>query len=176
MTRLLTKFIAALLVTALLLLPANATLARKHSPVGGLVPGLGTTTVRIYLIAMGNGTVRPGTIGCGDRVVSVTRHIPATHTPLRAAILQLLALQGWSTYGHIRLYSTLSRANLSINWLAIAKGTATIAFTGRLNINGVCDSPRVRAQLRRTALQFPTVHRVIITINGVPLSNVLSSR
>jgi hypothetical protein len=45
-----------------------------------------------------------------------------------------------------------------------------------LRLGGVCDNPRLKAQLRRTVLQFPTVHSVTILINGVALRKLLSGK
>jgi len=41
-------------------------------------------------------------------------------------------------------------------------------------LGGVCDAPRVEAQIEQTALQFSTVHEVAVFINDVPLEDVLS--
>jgi hypothetical protein len=41
-------------------------------------------------------------------------------------------------------------------------------------LGGVCDSPRVQAQLEEIALQFSTVNSVAVFINGEPLDQVLS--
>jgi spore germination protein GerM len=38
----------------------------------------------------------------------------------------------------------------------------------------VCDEPRVRAQLRETALQYATVDRVSILVDGTPLEELLN--
>jgi hypothetical protein len=40
-------------------------------------------------------------------------------------------------------------------------------------VGGVCDEPRVRAQLEETALQFVTVDSVSIFVNGQPLAEAL---
>jgi len=40
-------------------------------------------------------------------------------------------------------------------------------------VGGVCDEPRVQAQLRETALQFSTVDSVSIFINGIQLEDAL---
>jgi spore germination protein GerM len=37
-------------------------------------------------------------------------------------------------------------------------------------------NPRVQAQIEETALQFPTVKKVKVFINGLPLSEYLSER
>lgn len=135
-----------------------------------------TTKVKIYLVALGDGTVSGPTtdqIGCGDTVVGVDREVPYTPAPLRAALTELLSLHD-RNYGESGLYNSLYRSHLSIDSLAIDKGIATIKLVGTHQLGGVCDNPRFEAQLIRTALQFPSVTKAEYFINGVALKNVLS--
>jgi len=53
-------------------------------------------------------------------------------------------------------------------------GKATIALTGSLVLGGVCNTPRVAAQIRETARQFSTVRNVDVTLNNQPLESSLS--
>ena len=48
----------------------------------------------------------------------------------------------------------------------VLDGRATIELLGTYRVEDVCDIPRVREQVRRTALQFPFVSEVIVVING----------
>jgi hypothetical protein len=48
-------------------------------------------------------------------------------------------------------------------------------LSGDLSLGGVCDTPRLRQQLRQTLLQFPQVDQVELFINGEPLEDVLSA-
>ncbi|HLJ69610.1 MAG TPA: GerMN domain-containing protein, partial [Chloroflexota bacterium] len=79
-------------------------------------------------------------------------------------------------YGKSGLYNALYQARLTVNSVVIRNGRAVINLRGKLNLRGVCDNPRVEAQLKRTAFQFPTVHSVAIFVNSVPLWKVLSTR
>jgi len=56
----------------------------------------------------------------------------------------------------------------------IEDGVATVNLVGTMMLGGVCDNPRVEAQLIQTALQFPTVSEVHFFINDTPLEEVLS--
>ena len=129
------------------------------------------TTVKVYLIALGGG----GTVGCGDAAVPIERRVAATRAPLMAAMTELLSMKDPS-YGESGLYNTLYQANLKIERITLEDGHATIQLAGQLNLRGECDDPRVGAQLKLTALQFPTVKDVAISINGRPLDDVLSLR
>ena len=50
------------------------------------------------------------------------------------------------------------------------------SLAGKLLLGGVCDDPRVEAQLVETARRFSTVREVEIVINGKPLKEVLSEK
>jgi LysM repeat protein len=130
------------------------------------------TRVNIYLIAVGDGGQRGPEIGCNDSVVAVEVEIAPTVAPLQAALERLFVDDG-DNYG---LSNVLTRSELAVEDVNIRDGEAIIYLTGQLSIGGVCDHPRVEAQLGRTALQFDTVDSVSIFINGEPLSEVLSLR
>jgi hypothetical protein len=116
-----------------------------------------------------------GDVGCGDQVVLVDRAVARTGAPLRAALDALLAeRQRQVTSDH--LYNALAESSLHVDSVSLQSGTATIGLVGRLSLGGVCDDPRVEVQIRSTALQFPSVSDVRITLNGAPLTEALSER
>jgi len=47
---------------------------------------------------------------------------------------------------------------------------------GSYQIGGVCDEPRVQAQLERTVLQFAAVRQAVIFINGTRLEDLLGAQ
>ncbi len=114
-------------------------------------------------------------IGCGDSLVPVTEQILPTQGVLRAALEILLGIQQ-QYYGQSGLYNALYQSNLTIEDLRIENGRASIRLAGKLLLGGVCDNPRVEAQLVETAKQFSTVKEVEIFINGKPLKDVLSEK
>ncbi len=127
-------------------------------------------TVQIALIALNKGK-----LGCGDDVAMVDRVVPRTQAPLTAALRELLELKV-QTYGAAGFYNALHQADLKIGRVELRDGVAAIDLAGQLRLGGVCDSPRVQAQLERTASQFSTVKQVKVTVNGKPLATVLSGR
>lgn len=127
--------------------------------------------VKIVLIALSSG----GGIGCGDGTQQVVRNITPTTAPLKAAMQELLA-QKSQYYGQSGLYNALYQSNLSVQNVSIDNGIATINLSGTLQLGGTCDSPRVQAQLEQTALQFPTVNKADIFINGKLLKDALSQK
>ncbi|MEJ2709110.1 MAG: LysM peptidoglycan-binding domain-containing protein [Anaerolineales bacterium] len=123
-------------------------------------------SVQVYLIALGNGT-----IGCGDGVVPVQRKIEATRAPLTVAIQELLSIKQ-RMYGQSGLYDALYQSNLQIDSIDLNQGTVTIRLRGELRLNGDCDQARVKAQIEQTALQFASVNKVEIFINGAPIDRL----
>jgi len=135
---------------------------------------LGLNSVLIYLIAPEDNGKSGMLVGCGDSAVPVSVAIEPTLGVLRAAYSELFKLYGKQYYGQSGLMNALYASNLSIESLAVENGTARVALKGSISLGGVCDTPRVEAQLRLTALQFSTVQDVFITLNGVPLKDALS--
>jgi hypothetical protein len=134
-----------------------------------------TTSVRTFLIAIGDNG-RTGTrIGCGDSLVPVIRRIAPTIAPLTAA-MKLLLNDHHRYYGQSGLYNALYQSRLQVQRASVVQGTAVVHLKGTMQLGGVCDDPRVGAQLRQTVRQFPTVRRVEIFINGIPLWKRLSEK
>lgn len=104
--------------------------------------------------------------GC-DRLNMVTRTIPKTDAPLNAALMQLFAepegAQPSTNYNFI----ARTRDTLKYDHVTITDGTANVYLTGSLSgLAGVCDDPRAEIQITETALQFDTVEKVQIYLNG----------
>lgn len=138
------------------------------SPPGGNL----FTRTNIYLIAVGDEGQNGKEIGCGDSVISVEVEIEPTIAPLTAALEELLAIDT-RLYGQSGLYNALYQSDLTLESVNIVNSTAVIRLTGTLTLGGVCDEPRVEAQLKETALQYTTVDQVSVFINGTPLDEVL---
>jgi hypothetical protein len=166
---------------ALLLVPPAARLGTERHAHGSevhlsaTISVRATTSVRIYLVAIGDKGRFGKRIGCGDSLIAVTRPIPPTTAPLAAA-LRLLLDDHQPYFGQSGLYNSLYRSRLKLQRARVANGRATTYLVGRLQVGGVCDNPRVEGQLRQTVLQFRTVRSVAIFVNNVPLSRLLSGR
>lgn len=133
----------------------------------------GIDHVNIYLVAVGDNGVSGKLIGCGDSLVPVEVRIEPTLSVLRAALTELFKQEGQQYYGESGLYNALYQSHLSIVGVAVANGEARILLTGSLALGGECDNPRVEEQLKAIALQFNTVNRVSVFINGKPLAKLL---
>jgi hypothetical protein len=113
--------------------------------------------------------------GC-DRVVLVPFDVASTSAPLTAAMQRLFGLSTTSVNG---LYNFIDRTNETLRFdrATIVNGTANVYLTGSLSgLAGVCDDPRTQIQIEETALQFPTVQRVQIHLNGQPTNLTPSQR
>jgi hypothetical protein len=131
--------------------------------------------VDVFLIALEDGGVSGPAVGCGDSIVPVQMVVPRTEGILRAALEKLLSMRD-QYFGESGLYNAMYQSNLRVDAVRIEDGKATIELSGSLLLGGVCDSPRVQAQLEQTALQFSTVTSVAVFINGVPIEEALSLR
>jgi hypothetical protein len=131
--------------------------------------------VKIVLIELeGNGQSGP-LVGCGDSAIPINVTIPSTQGVLRAALEKLFSAKQ-QFYGESGYYNALYQSDLEIASVKIEQGNAVVHLTGTIMLGGVCDAPRVQAQIEQTALQFSTVSDVTVFVNDVPLEDVLSSR
>ena len=133
------------------------------------------TRTNIYLVAVGDEGESGEEIGCGDSLIPVEVEIEPTIAPMTAALEKLLAIDT-REYGQSGLYSALYRSDLTVEGIDIEDREAIINLSGELVAGGVCDTPRIQAQLRQTALQYSTVDEVSIFINGEPLDDLLSEQ
>jgi hypothetical protein len=136
-------------------------------------PTAAQQTVKVFLIALEDNGQSGPLVGCGDSAIPVTVTIPHTQGVLRAALEKLLSIKQ-QFYGESGLYNVLYQSDLQLKSVTIDQGKAIIHLTGTLMLGGVCDNPRVAAQIEQTALQFSTVNDVAAFINDTPLEEVLS--
>ena len=170
-------------ITATLQLPAATETTQPIPPTAQTAAtqpagtaGEGLDHVNIYLVAVGDNGASGEMIGCGDSLVPVTVQIEPTLGVLRAALTELFKLEGQADYGQSGLYNALYLSHLEIDDLAVVDGLATMKLSGQLVTGGECDIPRIEAQLEAIALQFSMVQQVSITVNGVPLAELLDLR
>ena len=132
--------------------------------------------VKIFMVVIGDNGTLGDKIGCGDSIVAVTRKITPTAAPLTAAIDELLNLKV-RELGQSGLTDSLYQSDLKLDSATVdTNGLATIKLSGKVQLGGTCDNPRFREQILRTITQFPTVKNTVVTINGKPLDQVVSSK
>lgn len=153
------------------------------SPKKGTPPEVSPTTsaqtknVQFYFIALEDNGAKGEKIGCNDSVVGVTREIPVGDVmkSIKLALQELLEVKQ-QNIADVGLYNALYQSNLLVEGIEIEENFATIHLAGALVLDGVCDSPRVEAQLTKTVLQFAPVTQVTIFINSIPLKEALSGK
>lgn len=129
---------------------------------------------QIYLVALdAEPEGSADAIGCGDGLVPVTVELEGSGDPLVGALNELLSIRD-EFYGQSGLYSALYQSDLEVAAVQYEGTTAIVALEGELMMGGTCDTPRVRAQLEQTALQFDGVESVEFLINGDPLNEVIA--
>jgi hypothetical protein len=139
-------------------------------------PSLPTDSVQVFLVKTEDGGQSGTPVGCNDSLVAMSTAMPVGENPLVSAYAALFAIRE-ERVGSVGYYNALHSADLSVATAAIdGQGNAVVDLQGTLLLGGVCDSPRVKAQLEAAARQFPQVKAVQITINGQPLDQVLSGQ
>lgn len=127
-------------------------------------PTTQTTSIKLAFLDT-SGTSTGKERGC-DRVVLVTRDVPATSAPLTAAMQSLFAEESQQVGSNFNFIAR-TKNTLKFNHATVENGTASIYLTGSVSgLAGVCDDPRAQIQIEETALQFATVQKVDIYLNG----------
>jgi len=132
-----------------------------------------TLRVKLALIAVNDNGQTGKKIGCGDSVVMVDRDVPRTGAPLKDTLALLFSLKQ-RDYGQSGLYNALYQSDLKVDGISSDNGVFRVDLSGKVALGGACDSPRFEAQIRETIMQFATVKRADIFINGVTLEKVIA--
>jgi hypothetical protein len=131
-----------------------------------------TQAIKVYLVAVGDDGSKGKKMGCGDSLVPVTRTIKKTAAPLTAALRELLLTPQQSDETP-KLENFWKGRRLAVKAVSIRNNTATIQISGELFVAGVCDIPRIQAQIEETAKQFPNVKRVKVFLGKRPLAEAI---
>ncbi|WP_426300740.1 GerMN domain-containing protein [Arthrobacter sp. R-11] len=139
----------------------------------------------IYLVAIDDGGSRGARFGCNDSLVAVRSGPPGSpasgspaaataQDPMETAMTRLLAPDGVPAASG--LYNALAGSTLKYVSGRLDETTAVVDLSGELRQGGVCDSPRIEAQLTQTAIAASGASRAEIRINGRPLAEFLDLR
>lgn len=130
-------------------------------------------SLKLYFIALDDSGESGKLIGCNDSVVPVWISIKDAPNPVRATLDSLLSAHS-RLYLDNNLYNAFHRSELSFSHMHETNSGTKIYLQGDLRIGGICDNPRIQAQLRLTAQQFSTVDSVTFFIDLLPLNEILS--
>lgn len=136
---------------------------------------LRSVPVVLYYVALGDDGKAGERIGCGDSLVPIVADPTKDEDVVRVAMERLLAGRSHMVPG-TALHDSLSESELSMVSLSTGNDTVKVYLSGSLNLGGVCDGPRVEAQLAQTAKTASAKERVEIYLNDRPLGEALSQR
>ncbi|MEN8582517.1 GerMN domain-containing protein [Burkholderia sp. RS01] len=149
----------------------KATGPKNTAPGAGAVAAAGTA---VYYVALDDGGTSGVRFGCNDSLVAVHDADPSIREPLHAAMSRLLS--GPGAPPATGLYNALSSSTLQYVSGYLDGTTVVVNLTGSVQPGGVCDIPRIEAQLTQTAVTAVGATRAEIYVNGVSLAEVLSLR
>ncbi|MDQ0616071.1 GerMN domain-containing protein [Arthrobacter globiformis] len=142
------------------------------------LPGTGTggagAGTAVYYVALDDGGTSGVRFGCNDSLVAVHHADSSISEPLQAAMSRLLSGPGAPPASG--LYNALSASSLQYVSGYLDGTTVVVNLTGAVQPGGVCDLPRIEAQLTHTAVTAVGAVRAEIYVSGVPLAEVLSLR
>lgn len=131
----------------------------------------GTQSVTAYYVLVDDGGSSGVRFGCNDSLVGVKHSGTVPAEPLPAAIGALL--DGTSP-PRADVYNSLSGSTLDFLSGSFDGTTVTVYLAGTLRPGGVCDIPRIEAQLTQTAVSAVGAIRAEIYVNGTALAEALS--
>ncbi len=129
--------------------------------------------VTVILIAQlpENGNAKD--IGCGNTTKPMTVKSTFKGDPVQDALEVLFGLKN-AGYENQKLYNALYQSKLKVQSVETKNDVVTVKLTGNIKLSGVCDNPRVRAQLVDTIKLASDANDVVVLVNGKSLSDVLS--
>jgi len=131
----------------------------------------GTQSVTAYYVLLDDGGSSGVRFGCNDSLVGVRRSNAESAEPLPAAIGALL---DGSEPPIADVYNSLSGSTLNFLSGSFDGTTVTVYLAGTIRPGGVCDIPRIEAQLTQTAVSAVGAIRADIYVNGLGLAEALS--
>ena len=132
-------------------------------------------TVTAYYVLVDDGGSNGVRFGCNDSLVGVAHTSSAGEDPLHAAVRALLDAPADQAPSRPSpdVYNALRGSDLKFLSGSFDGTTVTVYLAGTLSMGGVCDLPRVEAQLTQTAVSAVGAIRAEIHINGRSLAEAL---
>lgn len=125
----------------------------------------------VYYVAVDDGGARGVRFGCNDSLVSV-RGAATPGDALTVALSRLLEA-GMPVDSDAGLYDALAGSSLHFVSGYVSGATVVVNLGGSLRPGGVCDIPRIEAQLTHTVVSASGATRAEIYINGKTLADAL---
>jgi hypothetical protein len=162
--------------------PASAAATPGSTAPGSALPGAGvggasgaaSAGTAVYYVAIDDGGRSGVRFGCNDSLVAVHNTDSSITEPLQAAMSRLLSGPGAPPASG--LYNALEASSLQYVSGYLDGTTVVVNLAGAVHPGGVCDLPRIEAQLTHTAVTAVNAVRAEIYVSGVPLDEVLGLR
>ncbi|MHA7302282.1 GerMN domain-containing protein [Pseudarthrobacter sp. MDT1-22] len=130
----------------------------------------GSQTVTAYYVLLDDGGAGGVRFGCNDSLAGVRRTVAGSTEPLANAMRALLDNTAEPAPG---LYNSLSGSTLTFLSGTFDGTAVTVYLSGSISPAGVCDIPRIEAQLTQTAVASVGAIRAEVYVNGVRLAEAL---
>jgi hypothetical protein len=140
----------------------------------GGASGAASAGTAVYYVAIDDGGRSGVRFGCNDSLVAVHITDSSITEPLQAAMSRLLSGPGAPPASG--LYNALEASSLQYVSGYLDGTTVVVNLAGAVQPGGVCDLPRIEAQLTHTAVTAVNAVRAEIYVSGVPLEEVLGLR
>ncbi len=123
-----------------------------------------------YYVRLDDGGAGGVRFGCNDSLAGVRRAVAESTEPLATAMRALLDGVAEPAPG---LYNSLSGSTLTFLSGTFDGTSVTVYLSGSIRPAGVCDIPRIEAQLTQTAVASVGAIRAEVYVNGVGLAEAL---
>jgi hypothetical protein len=127
----------------------------------------------IFYVAVSDQGKAGPMIGCGDSIVA-TETGPVIYASQVEASMSGLLENKEIELGQSGLMNALAGSDLLYVSSAVSDGIVTVELTGELRSGGICDDPRIIAQLTHTAMVAAGTEEARILIDGVDIGESLS--
>ena len=138
-------------------------------------PSTTTSALRIFYVAPDDQGKAGPLIGCGDSIVA-TETGPVAYTNQVAAAMRNLLGNPQAQHGQSGLMNALAASDLSYVSSSVSGDTVTVKLSGDISSGGVCEDPRIEAQLTYTAMVAAGTGDARILVNGIEIGKLLSQK
>lgn len=138
-------------------------------------PSTTTSALTIFYVALNDQGKSGPMIGCGDSIVATETGPVVYASQVEAAMSDLLDDKD-AQHGQSGLMNALASSNLTYVSSSVSGDTVTVELTGELSSGGVCDDPRIIAQLTYTAMVAAEAGEAKILVNGIDINKYLSQK
>ncbi|MFL4474987.1 hypothetical protein ACIPVK_13400 [Paeniglutamicibacter sp. MACA_103] len=129
----------------------------------------------IFYVALGDQGQAGPMIGCGDSIVATETGPVIYASQVEASMSDLLENKD-TVHGESGLMNALAGSNLSYVSSSVWGDTVTVELTGDLSSGGICDDPRIIAQLSYTAMVAAGSGEAKILVDGTDITDKLSQK